>query len=156
MPTLFITSNDRPFSCPNIYTEINSQCYFVHGDINNSWHNNAHFLKGTPCLTVIASNVLSKVSKCSLSKSCHHNNMFVSIAFSWSCPWCVGIHGHMCEFSSSMILSPKDNIKLLYQLPPACSAESTIQSLQCRQTLWIIVPTGSQLRLGAKWRPVSL
>ena len=94
--------------------------------------------------------------KVTLSKLYHYNNVSVFNSFSWSCPWCVGIHDHVCEFSSSMILSPKDNIKLLYQLPPACSTESTIQSLQCRQTLWIIVPTGSQLRLGAKWRPVSL
>ena len=28
-----ITTNDRPFGCPIIYTEIYSQCYFVH------WHN---------------------------------------------------------------------------------------------------------------------
>ena len=48
---LNITSNDRPFGCP-----INSQCYFVHRHLNNAWHNNAHTLMGTPCLTITASN----------------------------------------------------------------------------------------------------
>ena len=52
----FITSNDRLFGCPIIYTDMNSQYYFAHSDPNNAWHNNAHPLTGTPCLTIIAIN----------------------------------------------------------------------------------------------------
>ena len=45
-----------PFSCPTIYSDTNSQCYFVPRHLNNAWHNNTHLLAGTPCLTIIASN----------------------------------------------------------------------------------------------------
>ena len=38
------------------YTDKNSQCYFVRRHLNNTWHNNAHYLMGTPCLTIAASN----------------------------------------------------------------------------------------------------
>ena len=46
-----------PFGCEIIFTNANSQCYFVHKHINNVWYNSAHSLMGTPCLTIIASNV---------------------------------------------------------------------------------------------------
>ena len=35
-------SNDRPFGCPIIYTDTNSQYYFVHKHLNNASHNNVH------------------------------------------------------------------------------------------------------------------
>ena len=47
-----ITNNDRPFGCLIIYTDKNSQCYFVHRHINNVWLKNAHSLMGKPCLTI--------------------------------------------------------------------------------------------------------
>ena len=45
---LGITRNDRPFGCPIIYTDTNSQCYLVHGHLNNAWHIIAHSLIGMP------------------------------------------------------------------------------------------------------------
>ena len=51
------TSNDRPFSCPIIYIDTNSQCYFVYRHLNNVWNSNAHWLMGTPYLTIIDSNI---------------------------------------------------------------------------------------------------
>ena len=50
-----ISSNDRPFDCPIIYTDKNTQWCFDHGLLNNTWHTNAHFLMGTPCLMIITS-----------------------------------------------------------------------------------------------------
>ena len=55
-----VTSNGRPFGCPIIYTDMNSQCYFAHRHLNNAWHNNTHSLMRRSCLTIIASNVFSK------------------------------------------------------------------------------------------------
>ena len=57
------TSNDHPSGCWIIYTDTNSQWYFIHRDLNNAWHNNAHshgtrykvHVLGTPCLTIISS-----------------------------------------------------------------------------------------------------
>ena len=49
------TSNDRPFGCSIIYTDINSQYYFVHKHLYNAWRNQAHPLIWTPLLTIIAS-----------------------------------------------------------------------------------------------------
>ena len=51
-----ITSNDSPFGCPIIYTDTNSQRYFVHRHPNNAWHNNVHSVIVMPCLTKITSN----------------------------------------------------------------------------------------------------
>ena len=53
-----IASNDRPFGCPIIYTDINSQCFFVfvRRHLSNAWHNNIHSQTGTTCLTIITSN----------------------------------------------------------------------------------------------------
>ena len=50
------TSNDHPFGCPVIYTDMQAQWYFIRRYRNNAWHNNGHFLMGRPCLTIIASN----------------------------------------------------------------------------------------------------
>ena len=52
-----ITNNDRPYGCPIIYTDTNSQGYFVHRYLNNAWHKKAHSIIWTPCLTIIASKV---------------------------------------------------------------------------------------------------
>ena len=48
--TEFITSNDRPFGRPIIYTDKNSKRNFDYS------------LMGTPCLTIIASNVFKEKS----------------------------------------------------------------------------------------------
>ena len=38
--------------------DLNSQCNFVGRYLNNAWHNNANYLLGTPCLTIIVSIVV--------------------------------------------------------------------------------------------------
>ena len=52
-----ITSNDHAFSRPIIYTDTNSQCYFIHRHLSNSSHNNAYSMMRTLCLMIIVSNV---------------------------------------------------------------------------------------------------
>ena len=56
---LFITSNDRPFGCPIICTDTNSQCYFVNKHLNNAWYIKGHWPTGRPYLATIASNDLA-------------------------------------------------------------------------------------------------
>ena len=53
-----ITSNDRPFGCP-IITELCSQCYFVHWHLQQCLIHQAHWLLGTPYLSIIVSNDMS-------------------------------------------------------------------------------------------------
>ena len=71
-----ITSNDSPFGCPIIYTDTNSQRYFVHRHPNNAWHNNVHSVIVMPCLTKITSNRIfaSKSSAAMLKNSVKHSN----------------------------------------------------------------------------------
>ena len=57
MASYNITSNDCSFGCPIIYTNTNQQCYFVHRQLNNAWHNNAHSVILRLCFAIIASNV---------------------------------------------------------------------------------------------------
>ena len=63
-----ITGNDRSFGCPIIFTDTNSQLYFVHQHLNHAWYNKGHWLTGRPYLAMIVSNVLRKRHKCSF---CH-------------------------------------------------------------------------------------
>ena len=44
-----ITSNDHPFGCPVIYTDIYSQCS------NNAWYNQVYWPIGMPYLSIITS-----------------------------------------------------------------------------------------------------
>ena len=60
---LSTSSDDCPFGGPIIYTDMNSQCYFVNRHPNNAWCNTVHSLIGTPCLTIMASNLPCKISK---------------------------------------------------------------------------------------------
>ena len=53
---MYITSNDRSFGCPIVYTDSNPQCYLVHRHLNNAWYKQTHSLIGTLCLAMIASN----------------------------------------------------------------------------------------------------
>ena len=46
--SIVVTSDDHPFGCPIIYTDMNSQCFFVHRHLNNAWHNRAHSLMESP------------------------------------------------------------------------------------------------------------
>ena len=35
---MYISSNDRSFGCPIVYTDSNSQCYLVYRHLNNAWY----------------------------------------------------------------------------------------------------------------------
>ena len=61
---LLLALIDRPFDCPIIYTNTNSQCHFVHGHLNNAWHKKAHFWIGKPCLMIIASKYFMEKMLC--------------------------------------------------------------------------------------------
>ena len=50
------TSNDLTLGCPIIYTDIYSQCYYVHWHFNNTWYKQAHWIILMPYLAIIASN----------------------------------------------------------------------------------------------------
>ena len=50
------TSNDRPFGCPVIYTDIYSQNYFVHWHLQQFLIRSSLLLIGTPYFSIIASN----------------------------------------------------------------------------------------------------
>ena len=58
-PQNTITSNDRLFACPIIYTDIYSQHYFVHRHLQAS-NDHSDRLIGTPYLSIIARNEQQK------------------------------------------------------------------------------------------------
>ena len=66
---------DRPFGCPVIYTNTNSQCHFIHGHLNNAWHKNAHSRIGKPCLMIISSMIVMIIFWFSIRTVCIYPNI---------------------------------------------------------------------------------
>ena len=61
---LIFTSHLRTLGCPIIYTDIYSQYFFINWHQNNAWYKQPHWLKGSPYLPIITSNVEENLFFC--------------------------------------------------------------------------------------------